>query len=188
MKIRIATALLASVLAFPACAADSYTVDPRHTYPGFEINHLGLSIMHGRFNSTRGRIVLDVASKTGSIDITIDTASVDTGNARRDEHLRNPDFFDVAKYPAMTFKSDRLRFDADKLIGADGELTLLGVTRPVSLTLTHFYCGTNPIAKKPACGANATATIKRTDFGLGAYVPSISDEVEISLEVEALKD
>jgi polyisoprenoid-binding protein YceI len=120
--------------------------------------------------------------------MTIDTASISTGMGKRDDHLKSEEFFNVAKYPTMTFNSDRLRFDADKLIGADGELTLLGVTRPVSLTLTHFYCGTNPIAKKPACGANATATIKRTDFGLGAYVPSISDEVKISLEVEALKD
>jgi polyisoprenoid-binding protein YceI len=188
LKTRIACALFASILAFPASAADSYTVDPRHTYPGFEISHLGFSIMRGSFNSTRGRIVFDTEQKTGSIEIVIDTDSVTTGHAKRDEHLRNEDFFNVAKYPTMSFRSTDLKFDADKLVGADGELTLLGVTRPVSLTVTRFYCGPHPIAKKPACGANATTAIRRSDFGLNAYVPSIGDEVRISIGVEAFKD
>jgi polyisoprenoid-binding protein YceI len=110
------------------------------------------------------RIVLDPAAKSGSIEIVIDADSIATGHAKRDEHLRNEDFFNVAKHPTLTFRSSNLKFEADRLVGADGELTLLGVTRPVSLTITHFHCGINPIAKKPACGANATAALRRTDF------------------------
>jgi polyisoprenoid-binding protein YceI len=189
LKIKFPAALvIAAAFTLPAAAADSYTVDPDHTYPSFEINHLGFSTMHGTFDSTSGKVVLDTAAKTGSIDISIDTASLDTGHAKRDKHLRSEEFFNVARFPAMVFKSNKLKFNGDKLVGADGDLTLLGVTKPVSLTMTSFNCGMHPMAKKPACGGNATAAIKRTDFGMGAYVPGVSDEVKISIQVEALKD
>jgi polyisoprenoid-binding protein YceI len=183
-------AITVVALAWPmvSMAAESYTIDPAHTFPGFEINHLGFSNMRGTFNSTSGKIVLDPAGKAGSIDATIDVSSVTTGHAKRDEDLRSANFFDVAKYPTMTFKSTKLRYNGNNLAGADGDLTLHGVTKPVSLTLTNFHCGVNPISKKPACGGNATATIKRTDFGLNAFVPAISDEVKLMIEVEATKD
>jgi polyisoprenoid-binding protein YceI len=183
----IAAALIATV-AVPAIAADSYTIDPQHSFPSFEVNHLGFATIRGSFYSMSGKIVLDPAGKTGSIDATIDISSVTTGYAKRDEHLKTDDFFDVAKYPTMTYKSTRLKYSDSKLTGADGELTLHGVTRPVSLTVTHFYCGPNPVMKKPACGADATARIKRSDFGVSAFVPGISDEVKIAIGVEAFKD
>jgi polyisoprenoid-binding protein YceI len=188
LKTQLAAVLMAAAFALPAAAADSYTVDPSHTYPNFEINHLGFSTMHGRFGATTGKIALDTAAKSGSIDITIDATSIDTGHAKRDTHLKSEEFFNVGKFPTLAYKSTKLKFDGDKLTGADGELTLLGVTKPVSLAVTAFKCGPHPMNKKPMCGANATATIKRSDFGLSTYVPAVSDEVKISIEVEAVKD
>lgn len=188
MKVQLVAVLMSSVFALPAIAADSYTVDPSHTYPNFEINHLGFSTMHGRFGATTGKIVLDSAAKSGSIDITIDATSIDTGHAKRDTHLKSDEFFNVGKFPTLTYKATKLKFNGDKLAGADGELTLLGVSKPVSLAVTAFNCGPHPMNKKPMCGANATATIKRSDFGLSTYVPAVGDEVKISIEVEATKD
>ena len=102
--------------------------------------------------------------------------------------MKSPDFFDVAKYPTMSYKSSKLKYNGNNLAGADGELTLHGVTKPVTLTLTNFNCGTNPMSKKPTCGGNATAAIKRSDFGIVTGIPAVADEVKISIEVEAIKD
>lgn len=188
MKHTLAAAAISAAFALPAVAADSYTIDPSHTYPSFEINHLGFSTMRGTFDATSGSVTLDPAAKAGSIEISIDTASIDTGHAKRDEHLKTDEFFNVAKFPSMTYKATKLKFNGDKLAGADGELTLLGVTRPVSLAVTSFNCGPHPMNKKPVCGANATATIKRSEFGMKTYVPAVGDEVKISIEVEAVKN
>jgi polyisoprenoid-binding protein YceI len=179
---------ICAAFALPAAAADSYTIDPGHTYPSFEVNHLGFSTMRGTFDATSGTVTLDPAAGTGSIEITIDTASIDTGHAKRDEHLKTDEFFNVAQFPSMTFKSNKLKFNGDKLAGADGELTLLGVTRPVSLAVTSFHCGPHPMNKKQVCGANASATIKRSEFGMKTYVPAVGDEVKISIEVEAFRN
>ena len=179
---------MSAAFALPAAAADSYTVDPAHTYPNFEINHLGFSTMHGRFGATNGKIALDPAAKSGSIDITIDATSIDTGHAKRDAHLKGEEFFNVGKFPTLSYKATKLRFNGDKLSGADGELTMLGVSKPVSLAVSAFNCGPHPMNKKQMCGAAATATIKRSDFGLSAYVPAVGDEVKIVIEVEAVKD
>ncbi len=181
-------ALITATFALPAAAADSYTVDPAHTYPNFEINHLGFSTMHGRFGATTGKITLDPAAKTGSIDITIDATSIDTGHAKRDTHLKSDEFFNVGKFPSLTYKADKLKFSGEKLTGAEGSLTMLGVTKPVNLVVTSFHCGPHPMNKKQMCGANATAAIKRSEFGLSAYVPAVGDEVKIAIEVEAVKD
>ena len=188
MNTQLAAFLVSAAFALPVTAADSYTVEPGHTYPHFEINHLGFSTMHGRFGATSGKIVLDTAARSGSIDITIDATSIDTGHAKRDTNLRSEEFFNVGKFPTLAYKATRLKFTGDKLTGADGELTLLGVTRPVSLALTSFNCGPHPMNKRQMCGANATATIKRSDFGLSSHVPAIGDEVKIIIEVEAVKD
>jgi len=188
LKVAITAAVFAAAAALPAFAADSYTIDPAHTFPGFEINHLGFSSLRGTFNGTSGKIVLDAAGKGGSIEAIIDLASVTTGQAKRDEHLKSPDFFEVAKYPTMTYKSSKLKYNGTNLAGADGELTLHGVTKPVTLTMTNFNCGANPMSKKPTCGGNATATIKRSDFGITTGIPAVGDEVRISIEVEAIKD
>ncbi len=182
-------ALVGVCLAIGSARAEpvSYIVDPKHTYASFEINHLGFSTARGRFDRTTGNIVLDAAAGSGQIEIIIDTASIDTGLAKRDEHLRATEFFDVDRYPTMKFVAASLRFDGDRLVSADGQLTMLGKTRPVSLRVTHFGCGQHPIHDRPACGADAETTIRRSEWGMTTYVPTIGDEVTIRIGVEAFR-
>ncbi len=169
-------------------APESYTVDPTHTFPSFEISHLGFSTQRGRFNSTKGRVVLDLKARTASVEITIDAASIDTGLDKLETHLRNPDFFDVEKYPTLSFTSTGARFNGDKLIALTGDLTIRGQTKPVTFTVTAFKCGMHPVAKKQACGAEATTTIKRSDFGMTYGLPAVGDAVKLLLQIEAHKD
>lgn len=185
---KILFATLATVLSAPALAADSYSVDARHTFPSFEVNHLGFSTQRGRFNKTSGKIVLDRQAKTGSVDIVIDAASVDTGLDKLEEHLRGEEFFNVEKFPTLSFKSRAVKFSGDKPSAVEGDLTLLGVTKPVTLTINAFNCGVHPINKKDVCGADAVAVIKRSEFGMTKYVPGVSDEVKLFIQVEAFKD
>jgi len=131
--------IIGSTLSFSATAANSYTVDPMHTYPSFEINHLGFSIQRGRFNQTSGKVLLDPESATGRIQIAIETASISTGLAELEKHLRGKDFLDAERYPQITFVSDKLSFNKDRLVAADGILTLHGISKPVHLTVDHFY-------------------------------------------------
>jgi polyisoprenoid-binding protein YceI len=188
MKTSFLALMIGSTLSFPAAAATTYTVDPRHTFPSFEISHLGFSIQRGRFDRTSGKVKLDPDKGTGSINITIETASISTGFAELEKHLRGRDFLDAARYPKISFVSDKLTFNNDQLIAADGIMTLHGISKPVYLAIDHFYCGMNLIAMKNTCGANATTTIKRSDFGVDKYVPKVGDEVKIAIQVEATKD
>ena len=180
--------LMGASLTTGAIAADSYTIDSRHTFPTFEINHFGFSTQRGRFNSASGKIMLVPSQNSGSIEVKIDTASIDMGLEAWDKHMRGEDFFNSEQFPAMTFKSTKLMFDGDKLVGAEGDLTLLGVTRPVKLDVKGFACGTHPINKKALCGADISTTIKRSDFGMTKYLPGISDIVYIEIPVEAFRD
>jgi polyisoprenoid-binding protein YceI len=188
VKTKLLIATLAATLAAPVLAADTYSIDSRHTLPSYEINHFGWSTQRGRFEKVTGKIVLDRAAASGSVDVTIDATSVSTGIAKLDEHLKSEDFFNVAKYPTITFKSKKLHFSADKLTAVDGELTLLGVTKPLTLTISGFQCGPNQMVKKDECGADATGTIKRTEFGMTKYAPALGDDVKLLINVEALKD
>ena len=179
---------LASVLAMPAHAAESYTVDPDHTFPVFEVNHMGFSTQRGRFNKASGKISLDTAAKKGRVDLTIETASLDMGFDKWDEHMKSADFFNVGQFPTMRFISDKFKFDGDKIIGAEGSFTMLGVTKPMTLTVSNFRCAPHPMHKKQICGADISATLKRSEFGMSKHVPGISDEVKISSPIEATKD
>jgi polyisoprenoid-binding protein YceI len=184
---RFAPLILAAALPFGAFAADTYTFDPAHTFPSFEVSHLGFSVQRGRFNKTAGKVTLDAAAKSGSIEVTIDAASIDTGNEKLATHLKAEDFFFVEKYPTITFKSDKLKFDGENLIGADGDLTMRGVTKPISLTVQNFKCGAHPFNKKPMCGANVVASLKRSDFDVKYGLPAIGDDVKIAIQIEAYK-
>lgn len=177
-----------AVVAAPALAADSYSVDARHTFASFEVSHLGFSTQRGRFNKTAGKIVLDLQAKTGSVDIVIDAASVDTGLDKLEEHLRGEDFFNAEKFPTVTFKSRAVKFSGDKPSAVEGDFTMLGVTKPVTLTINAFNCGVHPINKKDLCGADAVAVVKRSEFGMTKYVPGVGDEVKLFIQVEAFKD
>ena len=186
---RVAIAALAGALiSLPAWAVDSYTIDPNHTHPGYEISHFGWSTQRGRFDKATGKITLDRAAKTGSVDVVIEVASISTGVAKLDEHLKSEDFFNAAKYPNITFKSKSVHFSGDKPASVDGELTILGVTRPVTLTINAFQCAPNPFVKKEACGADATTSIKRSEFGIKTYLPGLGDDVKLLINVEAFKD
>jgi len=183
----LAAAAVTACAIVPAWAAPAnFDLDPAHTYPSFEINHLGFSTMRGTFTATTGALVYDQEQRTGSVKATIDAASVTTGFAKRDEHLRSKDFFNVEKFPTLSFAADSFRLEVDKPVAVAGELTLLGVTKPVTLQVQPTRCGDRP-DKQYVCGAVVTGQIKRSDWGLTAYVPFVGDEVKIQIEVEATK-
>lgn len=189
MYTRTTAVILAGLLAGTAYAApETYTIDSTHTFPSFEINHLGFSTQRGRFNKTTGTLVLDRAARKATVDISIDADSISTGLEKLETHLRTEDFFDVAKYPTITFKSTGARFKGDKLARISGDLGMHGVTKPVTLTVTAFHCGYNPVYKKDACGADAVTTIKRSDFGINYALPAVGDEVRLFIQIEAHKN
>ena len=169
-----------------AFGAETYSIDRSHTFPRFEISHFGFSTHHGQFNATSGRIVLDRAARTGSIEIKVDTASISTGDPALERVLRSDKFFNVQKFPAMIFRSNALKFEGDTPAAAAGELTLLDVTRPLTLTISRSKCAEHPITRKDACGAEVTGTLRRSDFGMTAYVPAVGDEVTLHIQVEAI--
>ena len=181
-------AALATALSFPTWAADNYSIDPAHTYPHFSISHLGFSTMQGRFDKTTGTVTLDRAAKNGSVEIEIDAASINTGHTKRDDHLRSPDFFNTAEFPAITYKSKKFNFKGDTPSSIEGNLTMLGVTKSVTLTIDAFNCGIHPMSKKDVCGAAASAQIKRSDFGINYGIPNIGDDVKLVFEIEAGKN
>lgn len=184
-----ATLILATAAAAPAMAApETYVLDGSHTFPRFSYSHLGFSTQLSRFNKTTGKVVYDKAAKTGSVDIVIDTKSVDTGFATFDDHIQGEDFLDTAKYPTATFKSTKVIFEGDKPAKVEGNLTLKGVTKPVTLTVTSFQAMPHPMLKKDAIGANAYTVVKRSEFNAGKYAPYVGDEVRIDLAIEAIKE
>ena len=184
-----AALLLSAAASAPAWAApEVYTVDGTHTFPRFSYSHFGLSMQTSGFNSTTGTVTLDKVAKTGAVDIIIDMKSVDTGYTTFNEHIQGEDFLDTAKYPSATFKSTKVTFEGDKPVAIDGNLTIKGVTKPVTLKVTHFVNMPHPMLKKDAIGANATTTIKRTEFNAGKYAPNVGDEVTITVSLEAIKN
>lgn len=187
----LAASGVASAQAAPGLKAGTYSVDASHTYAHFQINHMGLSTMRGRLDASKGSIRIADNPSNSTIEVTLDPASVDTGNDARDEHLRDmAGFFDVKKYPSITFKSTSVRFDDDDADEATvkGNLTLHGVTQPVTLEVDDIACKVNPLEKSNyTCGFNAETEIKRSDFGMDAYSELVGDKVELSFEVEANK-
>ncbi|GAA5162991.1 YceI family protein [Viridibacterium curvum] len=186
-KITLA-ALLSSFAAASFAAPETFAIDPTHTAPRFEYNHFGYSNQQHRFDKTSGKIVLDRAAKTGSVEVVIDAKSVNTGYDVFNGHLQGEDFFDTAKFGSITFKSTGVKFDGDKPVSIDGNLTIKGVTKPVTLTVTNYTFAPHPMLKKDAIGANAVAKVKRTDFNMGKYAPYVSDEVTLVIAVEAIKE
>jgi polyisoprenoid-binding protein YceI len=187
----IATLGLAAALAFavPAQAApETYTMEPQHTFPSFEIMHLGFSMQRGMFERTTGRLVLDMAARTGSVDVVIDASSVNTGFKIRDDNLRGDRFFKVAEFPTINFKSNALKFDGDKIVSADGDLTILGKSNPVSLKVERMHCGTDPLTKRYICGADLSTSIKKSDWGMSAFGSALGNDVRLSISVEAIRN
>ncbi len=188
MKKTLATLAFAAAAATPALAApETFVLDGTHSFPRFEYSHFGFSNQIHRFDKTSGTIVYDKAAKTGSVDITIDAKSVDTGYPLFNEHIQGEDFLDTAKYPTITFKSTSVKFDGDKPATIEGNLTIKGITKPVTLTVTSFQAMPHPMLKKDAIGANATAKIKRSEFNAGKYAPYVGDDLTLTFAVEAIK-
>lgn len=181
--------VIAACISNAALAApETYIIDGNHTKPRFSYNHFGYSTQLSRFDKTSGKIVLDKVAKTGSVKVTIETTSVNTGYALFNEHIQGEDFLNTAKYPIATFVSSKFNFEGDKVSTIDGVLTLKGVSKPVTLNVTSFLCMPHPMLKKDACGANATTVVKRTDFNMGKHAPYVGDEVTITIPVEAIKE
>lgn len=187
-RLTLAAAAFATLSSVATAEPETFVIDGSHTFPRFSYSHFGLSTQLSRFNKTSGKIVLDKEAKTGSVDVVIDTQSVDTGFDIFNGHIQGEDFLDTAKYPTATFKSTKVRFEGDKPVAVDGELTIKGVTKPVTLTITSFINQPHPMMKKDAIGANATTKISRTEFNAGKYAPNVGDEVTIDLAVEAIKE
>lgn len=181
-------AVLATLSGAVFAAPETFVIDGSHTFPRFSYSHFGFSTQLSRFNKTSGKIVLDREAKTGSVDVVIDTKSVDTGFDVFNGHIQGEDFLSTEKFPTATFKSTKVRFEGDKPVAVEGDLTIKGVTKPVTLTLTSFILQPHPMLKKDAIGANATTKISRTEFGAGKYAPNVGDEVTIDLAVEAIKE
>lgn len=195
---RMATGVAIALLPLSAVPApESYTVDPLHSFPHFAIGHFGMSLIYGRFDKTSGKMTVDIAARRGSVEISIETASINTADNERgsrprsrDEHLRSPDFFNAQEFPRMTFKGSATKWNGDVPATLEGQLTLLGVTKPVTLTVDHWKCGPDPRTggKGFMCGANASGTLKRSDFGMKIFIPAVSDEVRLMIQMEAIRD
>jgi len=190
MKPNVFAVLIASTFAASSAWASNYTIDPSHTYPSFEADHLGgLSNWRGKFNKSSGKVVYDKAAKTGSVDITIDTASIDFGHDKMNEHAKGADMFDVVKYPTAVYKGKLTQFNGETPGAVEGQLTLHGITKPVNLTINQFKCMQHPMLKREFCGADATGTFMRDEFGIDyGKQYGFNQRVTLRIQVEALKD
>lgn len=193
---RVTLCALALALPLAASAApENYTLDPYHTYPHFAVDHFGVSLMWGRFDRSSGKFMIDRAAKKGSLELIVETASLSTGDndkgsrpRSRDEHLRNADFFNVAEFPRMSFKAGEVKFDGQNPTEVTGQLTLLGVTRPLTLKMERWVCKDNPFNKKPMCGGNASGALKRSEFGMKFGLPAVGDDIRLYVEFEGYRD
>lgn len=173
-------AFAATTFAAPA----TFTTDPDHTFVRFSYNHEGFTTQVSRFNKVSGKVTYDAAAKTGSLDIVVDTKSIDTGSDEFNKEIQTAEFLDTAKFPTATFKSTAVKFNGDKPASVQGNLTVKGITKPVTLTVKSFTRKPN-YYKKDAIGADATGTIKRSDFNMGSYAPAVSDELTLEIAIEA---
>jgi len=192
-KINLKKSVMASVMALVCggamAAPATYNLDPNHTFPSFEADHMGgLSIWRGKFTQTTGAVVLDREAKTGTVNVSVDMASVDFGHAKMDAHAKGPEIFDAEKFPLATYKGKITKFNGDAPAEVEGELTMHGVTKPVTLSINQFLCKMNPMLKREVCGADASATINRKDFGVSygeAY--GFKQDVKLLIQVEGIK-
>ena len=176
--------LAALLLPASALAADTFELDPTHTYPSFAVSHMGLSVMQGRFNETRGSFVLDRKGGHSSVKVTVKVASLDSGMDSRDQRLLAENFFDAEHYPEMSYVSTGVKFDGDNVSAIEGKLTLHGVTQPLTLAVSAMHCAVHALKRVWACGFEARGTLKRSDYGITAYLPEVGDEVQLRIEAE----
>ncbi|MES2423667.1 MAG: YceI family protein [Pseudomonadota bacterium] len=165
----------------------TYAIEPTHTFVTFEAQHFGVSTNRGRFDKKEGTITLDKAAKTGKVDLTLETGSINTGTGPFDAHLKSKDFFNAAEFPTAKFVGDKFTFDGDKVKTVEGQLTLLGKTGPVTLTASRFGCYDHPRLKREVCGGDFETTIARSGWGMTYGLPGIPDSIRLVIQVEAVK-
>ena len=183
------TGLLFGTVAAAHAQEQVYTVDPDHTFPTYSVEHFGVSLQRGRFDATHGRISLDPTARRGSVEIVIDAASISTGVQSLDRRLRGDEWFDATRNPKITYRSSAVRFDNEQPVAIDGEFTMRGVTKPLTLEVSRFRCTVHPLAGGKRCGALAHGTLRRSDYELGRpRPPLLGDEVELLISVEATLD
>jgi polyisoprenoid-binding protein YceI len=189
MKYALPVAMLALVAGSAIAAPATYNVDPNHTYPSFEADHFGgLSNWRGKFDKSSGTIWLDKEKGTGKVDISVDVSSIDFGMPKLNEHAKSAEIFDAAKYPTATYKGTLTKFKDGAPTEVDGQFTLHGVTRPLTLKINQFKCMMHPMTKKEVCGADASATFNRSDFGVSyGDKYGFKQEVKLQIQVEAGK-
>jgi polyisoprenoid-binding protein YceI len=178
-------ASLAALVGASAFAAPvTYNLDPNHTFPSFAADHFGgLSVWRGKFDATSGKVVYDKDAKSGSIEVTVDMNSINFGMPKLDEHAKSAEMFDAAKYPTATFTGKFAKFNGASPTEAEGTLTMHGVTKPVTLKIDSFKCMQNPMSKKEVCGAEASGTINRADFGV-SYGEKVGFNMAVKLQIQ----
>ena len=189
MKLRYALMLLVLAATSAGAASTTYNVDPDHTHPSFEVDHFGgISTWRGTFKKTTGTVKIDTAAKTGTVDVVIDAATIDFAHDKLNEHVSSPEMLDVAKFPTAQYKGKFVEFADGAPKTVAGELTLHGVTKPVTLTINSFKCFLNPMLKKQVCGADASGTFNRADFGVNyGQQYGFKQDVLLRIQVEGVK-
>jgi polyisoprenoid-binding protein YceI len=189
MGMRLSAVVLVCAAGTAVASPVSYEIDPAHTYPSFEGDHMGgLSIWRGKFTRNSGTIVLDKDNDTGTVDVTVATSSVDFGHQEMNKYARGPEMLDIKKFPAATYKGTLGAFHDGAPSEVQGQLTMLGVTKPLTLHINQFLCKFNPVVKKEACGADASGTFNRADYGLKVGDKyGFKMEVKLAIQIEAIR-
>jgi polyisoprenoid-binding protein YceI len=185
---RMTLFLLSGMLPLTTMAVENFTLDPEHTFPSFEISHQGISMMRGKFNRSQGRAMLDPEKQIGAIEVRVDATSGDTGHDGLNKKLLGSNFFRTAQFPQIIFQSNSVEFKDGKPVAALGNLTLLGVSKPITLEIRNYACTLQFLTRRPMCGADVHTVIKRSDFGMNYGIPLIGDEVKLAIEVEGFKE
>lgn len=173
------------VIVNSALAADTFIVDPEHTFVSFSYKHFNYSIQTSRFDNVTGVILFDKENNTGNIRISIDTKSISTGSVIFNKRIQEDDFFATDRFPIATFESDDIVFNNEDITSVQGKLTIKDITKPISIMVTNFSCSRNLLTLKYTCGANATAKLNRSDFDMEKYVPFVGNEMAITIAIEA---
>ena len=189
MSKTLATLMMAWVSGAVLAAPAVYNIDPNHTYPSFEADHMGgLSVWRGKFKQSSGTITLDIVAHSGGVNVRIDTNSLDFGHDKLNEHVKTADMLDAARFPTATYKGRFSKFNGDTPAEVEGELTLHGVTKPLKLTINSFLCKPHPVLKREVCGADASASLNRADFGINlGEAMGFKMDVKLAIQIEAIR-
>jgi polyisoprenoid-binding protein YceI len=189
MKYCYSLLILLLAVSTATAASTTYTLDPDHTHPSFEVDHFGgLSTWRGTFKKTSGTVTIDTEAKLGTVNVVIDTATIDFAHDKLNEHATSPEMLDAAKYPSAEYKGKFVDFANGAPRTISGALTLHGVTKPVTLTINSFKCFEHPMLKKQVCGADASGTFNRADFGVNyGQQYGFKQDVLLRIQVEGVK-